>query len=257
MVFMKCITVFVFLGMMAVLVAAQPTEVSLKAGASAAIEFAMIKVEGGTFEMGSNKGVKNERPPHRVLVNGFYISKYEVTQREWQQVMGSNPSYFKGCDSCPVEEVSPEQVDMFLLKLNKLTGKNYRLPTEAEWEYASQGGNKTNGYRYSGSDSLEEVGWIAGNAGNKTHPVGQKKPNELGLYDMSGNVWELCSDWWDPTYYKRSVATNPRNDKKAIFRVVRGGSWRSEEYRCYSKARNRNVYDHHKQNGGLRLVLDF
>jgi len=246
----------VLLCIMADIVSAQPKEVARLEEASAAIEFAMIKVEGGTYEMGSNTGVKNERPPHQVSVNGFYIGKYEVTQSEWQQVMGSNPSFFKGCDSCPVEEVSPEQVDAFLLKMNQRTGKHYRLPTEAEWEYASLGGIKTKGYRYSGSDSLEEVGWIAGNADNRTHPVGQKKPNELGLYDMSGNVWELCSDWWAPSYYKRSTVANPRNDKKALFRVARGGSWRSEEFRCYSKARNRNVYDHHKQNGGFRIVLD-
>lgn len=216
----------------------------------------MIWVEGGTFEMGSNTGVKNERPPHTVTIGSFYMGKFEVTQSLWQQVMGSNPSYFKGCNAYPVEEVTPQQIDGFIQKLNQLTGKKYRLPTEAEWEYAALGGKYTKGYRYPGSNDLLEVGWVRDNAGEKTHPVGLKKPNELGLYDMAGNVWELCSDWWNPGFYRISNSNNPRNDKKATFRVARGGSWRSGEERCYSKARNRNIADHHKQNGGLRLVLD-
>ena len=216
----------------------------------------MIFIEGGSFEMGCNNGEANEKPVHTVKLNSFYIGQYEVTQREWKQVMGTNPSFFKACDECPVEEAAPEMVDEFILRLNQLSGKHYRLPTEAEWEYACMGANKTKGYRYSGSDSLFEVGWTRDNGEEKTHPVGQKKPNELGIYDMSGNVWELCSDWWNPNFYKKSKADNPCNDEKAIFKVVRGGSWRSGEERCYSKARNRNVYDHQKQNCGFRLVLD-
>ena len=223
---------------------------------NADINPSMVFVEGGTFEMGSNTGVKNERPVHKVTLNSFYIGVYEVTQSLWQSVMGDNPSYFKSCNTCPVEEASPEQVDLFLTKLNALTGKRFRLPTEAEWEYAARGGSKSKGYRYCGSDSLFEVGWVRDNAGEKTHQVGLKKPNELGLYDMSGNVWELCIDWWNPAFYKNSPADNPVNLKKAGFRVTRGGSWRSGEERCYNTARNRNVYDHHKQNCGFRLVMD-
>ena len=215
----------------------------------------MIFVEGGHFTMGSETGERNEKPAHIVTLHSFSIGEYEVTQSLWQSVMGNNPSFFP-CSDCPVEEVTPEEVETFLAKLNQRTGKHYRLPTEAEWEYASLGGNKSKGFRYSGSDSLLEVGWVAPNAENKTHPVGKKKPNELGLYDMSGNVWELCADWWDPGFYKNSEKENPQNKKKNSFRVVRGGSWRSEEYRCYSKARNRNIFDHHKQNGGFRLTLD-
>ncbi len=216
----------------------------------------MIFVEGGSFGMGSNTGEQNEKPVHTVKLNSFYIGKYEVAQGLWQYVMRTNPSFFNDCDECPVEEATPEMVNEFLIELNKLTGKHYRLPTEAEWEYACMGGKKTKGYRYSGSDSLFAVGWVRDNAEEKTHIVGQKQPNELGIYDMSGNVWELCSDWWNPNYYKESKPENPCNNKNAIFRVVRGGSWRSGEERCYNKARNRNVYDHHKQNCGFRLVLD-
>lgn len=206
--------------------------------------------------MGSTTGVKNERPVHKVRLKSFYISKYEVTQQLWQSVMGSNPSYFSTCSNCPVEEATPDEVDAFIGKLNSLSVKHYRLPTEAEWEYAAMGGKQSKGYRYPGSDNLTEVAWMKDNAEEKTHPVGLKKPNELGIYDMAGNVWELCSDWWEPAFYKRSAADNPGNDRKAIFRVVRGGSWRSGEERCYTTARNRNVYDHHKQNCGVRLVMD-
>ena len=222
------------------------------------IDLAMVLVEGGTFQMGnSSSPIKNEHPAHTVKLNNFYMGKYEVTQNIWQQVMGSNPSFYKDCAECPVETVTPEMVDEFLLKLNKLTGKNYRLPTEAEWEYAAEGGNQSKGFTYPGSNDLNEVAWFKPNAEDKTHPVGMKKPNELGLYDMAGNAWEQCSDYFDPAYYASSPEVNPRNDKKEQYKVVRGGSWRSGEERCYSKARNRNVYDHyHYGNGGFRLVLD-
>ena len=220
------------------------------------IDIPMVWVEGGTYLMGDSKGLKNEMPAHPVTLSSFYIGKYEVTQTIWQKVMGYNPSTYQGCPDCPVEQVSPEMVDSFLVKLNQLTGKSYRLPTEAEWEYAALGGKLSKGYRYSGSDTLSEVGWVKSNADGKTHPIGLKKPNELGIYDMSGNVWELCSDWYDPDFYSRSSSVNPRNDTKAQYRLLRGGSWRSGEERCYSKARNRNIRDHRIGNGGFRLVLD-
>ena len=207
--------------------------------------------------MGGMSGEKNERPVHTVTVKSFLMFKYEVTQTYWQEVMGDMPSKHKNCMQCPVENVTPERIDSFIAKVNQLTKMHYRLPTEAEWEYAAMGGNKSKGYRYPGSDSLKEVAWCKSNSGDTTHPVGLKRPNELGLYDMAGNVWELCSDWWDPDFYTADSVSNPRNDKKAAFRVVRGGSWRSAENRCYSKARNRNIYDHyHFGNGGFRLVLD-
>jgi formylglycine-generating enzyme required for sulfatase activity len=141
--------------------------------------------------------------------------------------------------------------------LNALSGKKYRLPTEAEWEYAALGGKLSKDYLYPGGNNLQQVGWVVQNADKRTHPVGQKQPNELGIYDMPGNVWELCADYWGPGYYKHSPANNPCNTQPAMLRVTRGGSWRSAENRCYCKARNCNVYDHYrKENFGLRLVLD-
>ena len=223
---------------------------------SSVIEPDMILIEGGTFNMGRVNGLNNEMPLHAVTLSSFYIGKYEVTQALWKQVMGDEPAGFKGCPTCPVEQVTPKRIELFIAKLNALTGKKYRLPTEAEWEYASMGGNKSKGYKYSGSDDLNEVAWVELNAGGKTHPVGTKKPNELGIYDMSGNVWELCSDWYKKAYYHKCLLSNPKNSKTALFHVVRGGSWRSPAERCYSKARNRNIADHHKKNGGFRLVLN-
>ena len=155
----------------------------------------MVFVQGGSFQMGSNNGQSDEKPVHSVTVSDFYIVKYEVTQKEWRDIMGSNPSKWKG-DNLPVEKVSWDDVQTFIKKLNAKTGLNYRLPTEAEWEYAARGGNKSNGYKYSGSNDIGSVAWYASNSGSKTHSVGQKKPNELGIYDMTGNVWEWCNDWY-------------------------------------------------------------
>ena len=144
----------------------------------------MVFVEGGTFQMGSNSGDDNEKPVHTVTVSSFYMDKTEVTQAEYRKVMGKNPSRFSGCDDCPVENVSWHDANEYAKKVGK------RLPTEAEWEYAARGGNKSKGYNYSGSNDLDAVGWYDNNSSGKTHPVAQKQPNELGLYDMSGNVWE-------------------------------------------------------------------
>lgn len=216
----------------------------------------MVFVEGGSFEMGVAKGLKKEMPQHTVTLNDFYIAKYEVTQDLWVAVMGSNPSTFNTCGKCPVEEIDGPMVDEFLKKLNELTGKNYRLPTEAEWEYAAIGGKLSKGYTFPGGNDLNEVAWNVANAHQKTHPVGLKTPNELGLYDMAGNAWELCADYYDKKYYKYSPNNNPVNTKKAKLRVARGGSWRSAANRCYSQARNRDIHDHQKDNLGFRLVLD-
>ncbi len=166
----------------------------------------MVLVEGGTFTMGcTDEQVgdcnDDEKPAHQVTVSNFQIGKYEVTQAEWKAVMGNNPSEFKNCDHCPVHLVSWNDVQEFIKKLNQKTGKNYRLPTEAEWEYAARGGQKSNKTEFAGSQNLDAVGWYDHNSDSKPHPVGGKAPNELGIYDMSGNVWEWCADWYGAVFF--------------------------------------------------------
>ncbi|MFK7951048.1 MAG: SUMF1/EgtB/PvdO family nonheme iron enzyme [Saprospiraceae bacterium] len=190
----------------------------------------MIPISSGTFQMGSNVS-SDEKPIHSVTVSSFYMSKYEVTQKQWRDVMGTNPSHFKNCDKCPVENVSWDDAQKFIKKLNAQTGKNYRLPTEAEWEYAAKGGQN---YKYAGSDNIGNVAWYDKNSYDLgkdhknygTNPVGQKSPNGYGLYDMSGNVWEWCEDTWHENYNNAPTngtawLTGGDNSR----RVLRGGSW--------------------------------
>jgi formylglycine-generating enzyme required for sulfatase activity len=197
----------------------------------------MIFVKGGVFTMGCKIGrdkdcSDDEKPAHSVTVNDFYIGKYEVTQAEWKKVMGNSPSHFKDCGNCPVEQVSWNDVQEFLKKLNtQNSGKNYRLPTEAEWEYAARGGNLSRGFLYAGSNNLKDVGWYSDNSDKKPHPIGEKKANELGLYDISGNVMEWCSDWFDFDYYKNSPAANPAGPASGSYRVLRGGWWSDDDPR--------------------------
>ena len=220
------------------------------------ISIDMVRVEAGTFTMGATAEMKNpddnEKPTHRVtLTNDYYIGKYEVTQALWQAVMGNNPSNFKG-DNLPVEQVSWNDCQDFLSKLNRLTGKKFRLPTEAEWEYAARGGNKSRGYQYSGSNNLSDVAWNYNNSGKKTHAVGTKQPNELGIYDMSGNVWEWCQDRYD--HYSSSSQTNPTGPNRGSFRMFRGGCWYVIGF-CRSSYRNIYMPDDCGTHLGLRLVL--
>lgn len=187
----------------------------------------MVEIQGGTFEMGSNSG--DEAPTHQVTLSSFSIGRYEVTQEEWKAVMDYNPSNFKGFNR-PVERVSWEACQTFIRKLNAITGKQFRLPTEAEWEYAARGGNLSRGYKYSGSNNIEEVAWYDKNSGMMTHDVGLKLPNELGLYDMSGNVWEWCQDW--EGRYKRKSQKNPTGPSSGTERVKRGGCWAHPGWNC-------------------------
>lgn len=182
----------------------------------------------------------------------FYLCKYEVTQRLWREVMGDNPSEMQG-DDLPVEDVNWNDCQTFIAKLNELTGKHFRLPTEAEWEYACRGGKNSKGYKYSGSDNLDEVAWYDENSDGKTHPVGQKQPNELGLYDMSGNVWEWCSDWYGS--YSSSSQTNPTGLTSGSMRVLRGGGWSYDAGSCRVSCRG-GIDAYFRDNCyGFRLAL--
>lgn len=220
------------------------------------VSFEMVEVRGGTFRMGatSEQGseISDEKPVHSVTLSGYYIGKTEVTQALWQAVMGSNPSYFEG-DGLPVEQVSWDDCQKFIRKLNSLTGRNFRLPTEAEWEFACRGGNNSRGYKYSGSNYIDNVAWYDGNSGDKTHPVATKSPNELGIYDMSGNVWEWCADWYGD--YSSGRQTNPKGPYDGSYRVGRGGSWFIYARFCRSSYRI-SYYPTFRFNFlGLRLAL--
>ncbi|MBC7775660.1 MAG: SUMF1/EgtB/PvdO family nonheme iron enzyme [Phycisphaerae bacterium] len=187
--------------------------------------FGLVFVKGGAFTMGCTGDLddcgNNERPAHQVTISDFYIGRCEVTKEQWMHIMGSNPDRNKGCDVCPVK-TSWNEVDKFIKKLNvQYPDKNYRLPTEAEWEYAARGGNQSQGYKFAGSNVATDVAWAGS---TKQQPVGKKKPNELGLFDMSGNLWEWCYDWYDANYYLNSPSINPMGPINGTNRVIKGGS---------------------------------
>ncbi len=228
----------------------------------AGLNLEMVAVRGGSFTMGCTSEKKGdcyprEKPSHSVTVSDFYMGKYAVTQAQWHSIMGNNPSYFSGCDSCPVEQVNWYDVQVFLEKLNQKTGKTYRLPTEAEWEYAAKGGAQSKGYRYAGSNNVKKVAWYTKNSDYKTHPVGVKMPNELGIYDMNGNVWEWCNDWYSDSYYSSSPSINPQGPSSGSGRVQRGGSWRMAA--AVTRVTFRSFIDTEPTNRsfdlGFRLVL--
>ena len=221
------------------------------------ISFTMVEVQGGTFTMGAtaeqgSDAFGDEKPAHSVTLSSYYIGKTEVTQELWQAVMGNNPSYKKGA-KLPVEQVSWDDCQKFIGKLNQKTGKNFRLPTEAEWEYAARGGNRSRGYKYSGSNNIDDVAWFFDNSGSTTHEVATKRANELGLYDMSGNVWEWCSDWYDS--YSSSAQTNPTGPSSGSPRVFRGSCWGSDAGYCRVAYRGDDSPDFRYYSLGLRLAL--
>jgi formylglycine-generating enzyme required for sulfatase activity len=211
----------------------------------------MIFVEGGTFQMGSNSGAEIEKPIHQVTLSSFNIGKYEVTQAQWKAVMGKNPSKLKECDNCPVDNVSWNDVQDFLNKLNEKTVKNYRLPSEAEWEYAARGGNRSQGYLYSGSNDINKVACY-GNISDYTD-VGLKQANELGIYDMSGNIAEWCADFNGA--YSNFNQENPTGDSWGYNRVVRGGCWNFSADECRVSRRSFVDPDYKFFLFGFRVVL--
>ncbi|MBO6288539.1 MAG: SUMF1/EgtB/PvdO family nonheme iron enzyme [Prevotella sp.] len=219
------------------------------------VEYKMVAVEGGTFLMGSNSGESDERPVHQVTLSSFSIGETEVTQELWEAVMGGNPSYYKG-SKLPVEWVSWDDCQTFITKLNQLTGQTFRLPTEAEWEYAARGGNQSRGYTYAGSNTLDEVAWYRDNSSSKTHDVATKSPNELGLYDMSGNVCEWCQDWYGS--YSSSAQTNPTGPSSAsdqtVSRVYRGGNWNYSSNSSQVSNRNYRSINWCSSGVGFRLA---
>ena len=236
------------------------------------VVFWMIRVEGGKFTMGATAeqgsvAQSNEKPAHQVTLSEYYIGQTEVTQALWQAVMGTNPSCFTGDNGYsdnmnrPVEGVSWEDCQAFIKQLNYLTGKNFRLPTEAEWEFAARGGVKSHGYVYSGSNDITEVAWywntipsrIKGKEGYGTQHVATKAPNELGIYDMTGNVWEWCNDKYG--YYNANPQMNPKGPSSGAYRVYRGGCWDNDAAGCRVAYRYGSKPDGKEDFLGLRLAL--
>ena len=216
------------------------------------VSFKMIAVKGGTFQMGIDDGYEWEKPVHQVTLSDYYIGETEVTQELWSAVMGSNPSHFTGDMQRPVEKVSWNDCQTFVSRLNELTGATFRLPTEAQWEYAARGGNKSKGYTYSGSNEIDDVAWHYFNSSSTTHPVKTKASNELGIYDMTGNVGEWCSDWYD--FYSSAAQTDPTGPAKGSGRVSRGGSWNNDPTGCRVASRSYVTPTFSGANLGLRLA---
>lgn len=222
----------------------------------------MVFVQGGPFTMGctAEQGsdcADSESPAHQVTVPDFYIGKYEIPQAEWEAVMGNNPSHFKDCPRCPVESVSWDDVQLFIQKLNEKTGMNFRLPSEAEWEYAARGGQKSKQYKYAGNtNNLGLVAWWHGNSGRKTHPVGERRANELGLYDLSGNVCEWCADGWHGNYIGALTdGTVWESAELDGSRIIRGGAWLNNPLYCRNTFRNVYRPDYRDNFIGFRLAL--
>ena len=224
------------------------------------VEFTMVLVEGGTFKMGCTPeqwpGVfRNEGPVHEVTLSDYYIAQTEVTQELWQAVMGSNPSKFVGDPQRPVETVSMWDCAQFVDKLSELTGRSFRLPTEAEWEYAARGGNKSRSYRLSGGNIANDVAWLEENSDGTTHAVACKRANELGIYDMSGNVNEWCQDWFSG--YSEAPVTNPTGPESGYMNVYRGGCWAFPDNKCRNAYRGEAEPDSANMCLGLRVAMNY
>ncbi len=217
-----------------------------------------VSIATGTFDMGSRLGNQDEQPVHSVILSSFSIGKYLVTQEQWKAIMGSNPSHFRNNVNLPVENISWLEIQQFIKKLNNLTSYRFSLPTEAQWEFAARGGIKSQRYRYAGGNNVNTVAYYRGNSQKRTWPVGKKEANELGLYDMSGNVWEWCNDYYKRDYYNFiEYKQNPQGPSQGVHRVVRGGAWNFIEDTCRVSARDK----HHPASTkysyiGFRLVIN-
>ena len=221
----------------------------------------MIEVKGGSFDMGTIDGNSDEKPNHLVILNDFLIGKYEVTVKQYKdfclatnRIFPTNPVW-AWKDNHPIVFVDWKDANDYCEWLSKLLGKKYRLPTEAEWEYAARGGNKSNNYIYAGGNTAEEVGWFGGNTNiisQETRPIGQKKPNELGIFDMSGNVWEWCSDWYGN--YTNDIQTNPKGVSTGKMKIIRGGSWFDFVHYLRTSARYPFVPEQLFYGTGFRIV---
>ena len=218
------------------------------------IKFSMIRIEGAEFTMGSKGGNYDEVPEHKVVLSSFSICKYEVTQRLWVEVMNNNPSINKDCMDCPVENVSWTEVNEFIGRLNDKTREHYRLPTEVEWEFAAVGGLLSNRFMFSGGKDIKKQGWYYGNSGGKSHPIGKKAGNELGVSDMSGNVAEWCSDWYSGSFYGSGRSDNPKGPSGGKEKVIRGGSWDDYDQPCRVFSRNKKDPGAKDKTIGFRLA---
>lgn len=234
---------------------------SLSAASMSRLMEEMISVEGGSFSMGSNseKASSAEKPAHKVTLDGFRMGKFELSQELFQEVMGWNNSYFPG-KGRPVNNISWLNIQLFIERLNEMTGKRFRLPTEAEWEYAAKGGKLSKGYLYSGSDAIDEVAWYAGNSKRRAHPSGKKKPNELGLYDMTGNLWEFCHDDAKMRPYPDEAQANPvegsfEKPYSATAKITRGGGYEFDEDESLVFRRDGATPNVRLPDIGFRLVM--
>lgn len=218
----------------------------------------MVLVTGGTFKMGDNEGESDEKPVHQVTLKSFSIAKTETTVLQYKTFCNATGRIFPAemtgkSDSEPIVEVSWDDAIVYTGWLAKKTGKNYRLPTQAEWEYAARGGNKSQGHKYSGGRNLDAVGWYDVNSDSSTHSVANKRPNELGIYDMSGNVWEWCKDWYGP--YSNAAVINPKGSTTGLCRVLRGGGWGDTPARCRVSNCNGSLPGSRGTDCGFRVAL--